>query len=198
MVRLYVLGVLGAFASLFATNAFAKDVDLSTRTEVSGEEFFVGVCARPSPAGTVLADGKPGHMFASFSHKFPDGTFDFVALGHTTDAGAAALVTYFPGGGVVDGRIEAEKFTHALQECLNVKVNPEDYRAASQALSVWRTMEELTGVPLILEDYTLGSEDCMSFALDVAAKLEPLGLIVPVRDGTELPMDYLARLIAAN
>lgn len=180
------------------SNLEAKTINLATRTDASGSEFFVGICARPSPTGTLLG-GKPGHMFVSFSEKYSAGGHDFVALGHTTDSGASAAMTFI--GGSVDGAIREEVYTHIHQECLVVQLNREDFESAKSVVVFGQDLAELIGskgaIP-ILEDYRLGSEDCMAFAIDVARQIQPLGLVVPDRITDELPMTYMQRLISEN
>lgn len=182
--------------TLFGAPTNAKDINLATRTDASGETYFVGFCARPSPSGGIL-DGLPGHMFVSFSRKYANGKHDFMAIGHTTDAGAAAALTFLSGS--VPGYIGEERYTNIHQQCLTVQVDRKDYEYARITRNVQEELSELLDLKItIFEDYSLGSEDCMAFAISVAETLRDNGLAVPERKDTELPMDYVLRLIRGN
>jgi hypothetical protein len=176
--------------------AEAKVVDLRVRTDAAGA-FDIGFCARPSP-DTVA--NKPGHAFAAFSHEGADGQRDFLAIGHTVGAqvspGAAAW-SYF--GEPVSGYLNAENYSSIEQRCLVARVNEEDYVRAKQ---LTRGPLEMMGLvrpeSVVFESYKLGSQDCMTFLIDVARTLKPRGLSVPDRKSGELPMSYVERLSAAN
>jgi hypothetical protein len=139
-------------------------------------------------------------MFVAFSSVRNDGQRSFVALGHTVGAdvsAAAAIWSYF--GAPVDGLLKEEMYTSISQQCLDVRVNKSDFDAAftltSDPLAAFGITTD-SGV--VLQEYRLGAEDCMTFASGVAAVLSTRGLIVPDRKATELPLDYLQRMIEKN
>lgn len=172
----------------------AKVIDLSTRSDPSGS-YEVAFCARPSPQGSV-----PGHMFVAFSHKPPEGGRDFLAIGHTVNAGVgagSAAWSYF--GAPVPGHLGEERYTSVRQSCLDVVVNKEDYEAARANIQDPLSTLGVTGKPgLIFEYYKLGEDDCITFVLSVAQSLKRAGLIVPARSPADLPMKYAEKLIGAN
>lgn len=176
--------------------AQAAEIDLSTMSDPSGT-YNVAFCARPSPD----AAGLPGHMFVSFSHEAHGSSErDFLAVGHTVSAGvgpAQAAWSYF--GGPVSGLLKEENYSAIKQQCLDVQVNKVDYDAA-RALATPALQQMGVTAPggTVFQAYKLGDEDCISFATTVAKILEPRGLKVPKRNGTELPMDYMERFIEAN
>ena len=194
------IGILGAIMVaavwLVATPVAAKKIDLSTRTDAQGR-FELGFCARPSPD---VAKGWPGHTFVSFAHHSPSGGLDFVAIGHTVSAGvspAAAAWSLF--GSPVSGKLAEERYQSALERCLIVVVNREVYEAAFRFTQ--SPLVELGLAPAALpvfESYKLGSQDCINWMLRVASVVSPVGLRVPTREASDLPVAYVEKLIAAN
>lgn len=176
--------------------AAAKQIDLRNQTDGSGNEYDVAFCARPTPKV-----GVPGHMFVSYSSLRANGERTFVAVGATTapDVGlVAAIASYF--GGPVSGMLKQEMYTAIKEQCLDLQVNESDYNAAFAL-----TADPLTALGItppdsdvVLQEYQLGAEDCMTFAIGVAKLLESKGLLVPERQTGELPMAYVQRLIDAN
>ncbi|MER2252886.1 hypothetical protein ABS772_23485 [Methylorubrum podarium] len=179
----------------FAAPARGKTIDLSNKTDPAGV-FNVAFCGRPSPDPS----GKPGHAFVSYSHKKVDGDRDFLAIGHTVPPGAAiggVVWSYF--GGAVSGLLKEELYTSVKQNCLDVQVNQDDYRraralAADPLVKMGLTTTEGT----VFQAYRLGSQDCMSFLIEVAQTLKSRGLKVPDRGATDVPMAYVQRLIDTN
>jgi hypothetical protein len=183
-------------AALVSTPACAKEIERSTRTDPAGI-FQIGFCARPSPD---TLKKWPGHAFVSFSHVKPTGQRDFVAIGHTVTAGVTAAQGIWSAvGAPVSGVLKEENYTSAMQNCLVVKVDKEDYdRAFELTRSPLQKMGLVsTGGP-VLEAYKLRADDCMTFMIAVANTLSRKGIIVPARGATELPMDYMRRLVGAN
>ena len=112
---------------LSPTFAHAKTIDLSTRTDPLGE-FDLAFCSRPSPDS---AKGWPGHAFVSFSWKRPNGDRDFTAIGHTVTPGTSVpAATWSLFGSPISGWLRDERYTAVLQNCLEVRVNKEDYDRA--------------------------------------------------------------------
>ncbi|MDQ2762520.1 MAG: hypothetical protein M3Y22_03230, partial [Pseudomonadota bacterium] len=155
-----------AAALLVASPAMARDKDLRTMTDANGETE-VGFCSRPSPN----AFGFPGHAFVTFSALRPDGSRDFRSVGQTVAAGAsvpAVVFSYF-GGSSVAGKQAEERYTSLEEACLTVQVNHSDY---FKALIVAQPTLTAIGIPAdvaaSVERYSLGSDDCIAFALKVA------------------------------
>ncbi|TBC12702.1 hypothetical protein [Rhizobium ruizarguesonis] len=174
----------------------AKSVDLSNMTDNEGHEYNIAFCARPSPGSL----GLPGHMFVSFSEANAAGERTFLAIGHTVGTGvspAEGAWSYF--GAPVAGLLKPEMYSAIGEACLDVKVNKADYDRA-----YLYTADPLAGLGLtdagapVLQAYRLGENDCMTYALNVAGVLKARGLVVPNRGATELPLDYMQRLIASN
>ncbi len=172
--------------------AHAETIDLRQRSETNRSEE-ISFCARPSPNGF----GFPGHAFVAFSH-VEGGGRTFLALGRTTNAGApSAIRSYF--GRATSGLISQENYSHVRQDCLTVLVSPGDYERARSAA---RPRLAALGLPnettQRLESYSLGSNDCLTFIIDVAATLAGSGLMLPERSRADLPLDYIEKLRAEN
>jgi hypothetical protein len=175
--------------------AAAKELDLSTMDDPTGV-YNIAFCARPSPD----ASGKPGHAFVAYSHAAPGKDRDFVAIGLTVGADvtpAAAIWSYF--GSPVSGLLKEERYTAIKQNCLDVKVNKDDFNhAKALAADPLATMGLTPQEGTVFEAYKLGGEDCLAFMMKVATILKPRGLNVPSRGAAELPMNYMLRFISAN
>jgi hypothetical protein len=123
-----------------------------------------------------------------------------MAIGHTVAAGTSAtsaIWSYF--GTPVQGLLKEELYTSIKQDCLDLRVNQEDFRQARSLAEdplqkIGLTAREGT----VFESYKLGEQDCMTFLIAVARTLESTGLKVPARGRTELPMQYIVRFISAN
>ena len=185
------------FLFIFSSISFGTVVDLKNSSDKDGE-YEIGFCVRPSP-DTIK--NIPGHAFVSFSHNTNDNKRSFLAIGHTVQAGVSleeAAWSYV--GDPVDGYLKEENYTSSMQSCLMVKVNKADYEAA---FNLTKNPLEQIGIFtsktfVVLQAYKLGSEDCMSFMINVAKVLEPRGINVPTRYKTEFPMDYMVRFINSN
>lgn len=184
-------------ATFLATSpAAARDKDLRTMTDARGESE-VGFCSRPSPN----AFGFPGHDFVTFSTSRPDGSRDFRSVGHTVATGApipSVVFSYF-GGSSVAGKQAEERYTSLKQACLMVLVNRSDY---DKALAAAQPTLTAVGIPAnvaaSIERYSLGSNDCVSFAIKIANTLKAAGLVVPARSSIDTPASWIEKLIAAN
>lgn len=174
---------------------FAKTIDLRRMTEASGE-YQISFCARPSPG----ASGLPGHAFVAFSKRTPGGDWTFHSIGKTIAAGTTpvdAAWSYF--GSPVSGLLKPEVHTSALQTCLTASVSSKDYHAA-EALAenpLARYGLGLSSDP-VFEFYKLGTEDCISFVIDVASILKAAGLKAPTRHALDTPVEYVEALIQVN
>lgn len=186
----------GGLMALVLTPGGAKEIDLSTRTDPAGI-FQIGFCARPSP-NTVK--NWPGHAFVSFSHQKPTGQRDFVAIGHTVTAGVTTAQGIWSAVGTpVSGVLKEENYTSAMQNCLVVKVDKDDYdRAFELTKSPLQKMGLVSTGGSVIEAYKLRADDCMTFMIDIANTLSRKGIVVPERRATELPMDYMRHLVGAN
>ncbi|WDT85937.1 hypothetical protein [Alteromonas sp. 009811495] len=175
-------------------NVLAKEIDLSNMSDPSGI-YEIALCARPSPDAPL---NLPGHAFVSFTHIKHNGDVTLTSIGHTTDADAiSALNSYF--GDPVAGYLGKEKYTSSMQQCLRIKVNKDDYDSAFGLTASPMEQLGLAGnSDLVLRSYALSENDCITFMVEVADVLKPLGLNVPVRGSTELPLKYMERLIRSN
>lgn len=176
------------------SNVSAKEINLSSMSESTGL-YEIALCARPSPDSVLRL---PGHAFVSFTHIKHNGDITLTSIGHTTDTDAIpALNSYF--GYPVTGYLGKEKYTSSMQQCLRIKVNKEDYDSAFGLTASPMEQLGLAGdSDLVLRSYALSENDCITFMIEVADVLKPLGLNVPVRGSTELPLKYMERLIRSN
>lgn len=183
------------FLLALGSQAVAKEVDLRNQTDADGE-YNIAFCARPSPDKS----GLPGHMFVAYSRVTNTGERTFVAIGHTVEAGVGvtpAVWSYF--GSPVNGLLKHEMYTAIEQKCLDTRVNQADFdKAFALTVSPLAALGISTGQDVVLEQYSLGEEHCMTFALSVANLLVSRGLVVPDRGAVETPMKYIQRLIDAN
>ncbi len=173
--------------------------DLRNSTDADGGDREISICARPSP-DTVK--NLPGHMFVAYSLRQKSGARLHVAVGHTTFAPPArTLLTYF-GAEPVPGQLQEELYSSSKEECLVLKVNEAAFNQAYQLSRPFLPPGNYTPDPKnwspVLLDYSLGENDCMSFATSVAKTFESKGLIVPQRGSAERPLQYVRRMIQAN
>lgn len=146
------------FLLALGSEAAAKEIDLRNQTDADGE-YNIAFCARPSPDKT----GLPGHMFVAYSKVTNTGERTFVAIGHTVgaDVGVASAVwSYF--GNPVNGLLKEEMYTAIEQKCLDVRVNQADFdKAFALTVSPLTALGISSGQNVVLEQYSLGEEDCM-------------------------------------
>jgi hypothetical protein len=182
--------------------SIAQQIDLRIRSDHTGDQYEVGFCGRPSPPGEKIPHTLPGHAFVMFSHWSTSGKRTFLSIGHTISPGTSrveAAWSFF--GSPVSGYLSEERYTSVRQKCLTAKVNKREY---DMAYSLTKSPLEKLGLYLkgspVLEAYTLGANDCLSFIIDVAKTLQAAGLSlkVPGREKTELPLTYIQRLIDMN
>ncbi len=181
---------------VFSVPVFAHEQDLRTMTDANGETE-VGFCSRPSPNSF----GFPGHAFVTFSSRSATGDRVFQAVGHTVGSGtsgATAAFTYFSGGSVAGMQAE-ERYTSMKQACITAKVDRAVYEKALAAAQPTLTRLGFpASISASMERYTLGSNDCVSFAEKVAATLKAAGLTVPSPSSTDTPSSWINKLIASN
>lgn len=174
--------------------AFAKTLDLRNQTDADGGSREINLCARPSPD----KPGLPGHAFIAFSETTKDGIRTFRAIGHTVFSVGEALLSY-TGLVTATGALVDEKYTSIKQQCLTLQVNKADYERsyglAAQPLKVIGIVFDETKP--IQKAYSLAAEDCVGFLITQAQYFSPK-LIVPSRNSSELPLNYVRRLIDAN
>lgn len=185
------------FLFVFSSISLGAYLDLRNLSDKDGE-YEIGFCARPSP-DTIK--NLPGHAFVSFSHFSNENKRNFLAIGHTVQAGVSLLrAAWSYVGDPVEGYLKEENYTSSMQSCLIVKVNKADYEAA---FNLTKNPLDQIGIFtsktfIVLQTYKLGSDDCMNFMINVAKTLEPKGLKVPKRHDTEFPMNYMIRFIDLN
>ncbi|UPW17724.1 hypothetical protein M0C34_15965 [Agarivorans sp. TSD2052] len=175
-------------------NLSAKEIDLSNKSDPSGTHE-VALCARASPDNKL---NLPGHAFVSFTHIKNNGDVTLTSIGHTPNAGSiSALMSYF--GTPVSGYLNKEKYTNSMQRCLRIKVNKADYeRAFELTESPLQQLGLADANDLVLRSYDLSKNDCITFMIEVADELKPMGLNVPKRGATDLPLEYMERVISSN
>lgn len=92
-----------------------------------------------------------------------------------------------------------ERYTAIKQACLVVRVDDADYARA--VVAAQPTLTAL-GVPAATaaaaERYTLGTQDCITFARKVATALAIAGLKVPPRAALDTPAAWIERLKSAS
>jgi hypothetical protein len=190
--------VAGAIALLSSTSVHAgphKKLDLRVKSDPDGLEREVLICARPSGTASI-----PGHMFVAFSTRsVSSGQRTYYTVGHTSNAPLPqTLLTYTGLIPNVSGHLAEERYTNAQERCLVLAVNRGDYDRAFALAHP--SIESIIGNktpsgPLLLA-YTLGANDCMELAIATAKTFK--GVTVPDRQATELPMNYVRRLIDSN
>ncbi|MGY4816785.1 hypothetical protein ACVNP3_12700 [Pseudomonas chlororaphis subsp. piscium] len=190
-----VTGALALLVSVTAQTGPHKKLDLRVKSDSDGLEREVLICARPSGTAAI-----PGHMFLAFStHSAASGQRTYYTVGHTTSAPVPqTLLTYTGLIQNVSGYITEERYTHAQEQCLVLAVNQVDYdRAFTLARpSIEQVIGNKTPIGPLLLAYSLGANDCMGLAIGAAKVFQ--GVKVPERKATELPMDYVRRLIDSN
>lgn len=176
--------------------AIGATIDLRTLSDATGE-YEIGFCVRPSPN---TAKNLPGHAFVTFSFSPSNKQRTFVSIGHTVQPGTSPVSagwSYF--GESVSGYLAEETYTSAMQACLVAKVDKADYE---KGLALTKNPLASMGITSpsspVLQAYKLGTEDCVGFMIGVANVLKSKGLKVPVRGATELPMQYMQRLVSSN
>ena len=181
--------------SLAAASAHAaphKEIDLRNKTDANGE-YSIAICARPSPGPA----GLPGHAFVAYSEKPAGRERSVLALGFTTNSAVGGVLSFSSLLATPAGFLGEEKFTHMKEECLVILVNEDDFR---RAYAVARPFYDVPVLQSIAYSgvYSLTNNDCESFATKVAATFKGRGVVVPPRKTTDLPIDYVRKLIDAN
>ena len=178
-----------------ATPALARDKDLRTMTSADGETE-VGFCSVPAPTHSDFP-GTPSSRSArrspaapGLSRRRPYGCRRnerlvgrhqlFRRIERRGKAGGGAL--YVDEAGVP--RPEGRSFR--LCECAG--------GGAADSDRGWIPAD----VAASAERYTLGSDDCITFARKVASVLAAAGLVVPARSSTDTPGSWIEKLSAAN
>lgn len=174
-----------------------RTLDLRVHSEPDGADYSLSVCTRPSPGSTKL----PGHAFVGYSRLPRLGGREYLAVGHTSNAGLGAIIlTYLGIKPAVDGSIQDEIYTSTQEQCLVLLVNRADHQTALEAARdvVSGTLPSFTPTRHTILRYTLGSQDCVGFVLRVLEPFRSAGKVrVPSRAATELPLPYLRRIIDA-
>lgn len=182
------------FTALSAPAAPHRELDIRNQTDGTGE-YSIALCARPSPA----ASGLPGHAFIAYSHL--PGTGEqrkFLALGFTTAAGPVeGLLSFNQFLATPAGYLSEESFTHVKERCLVLLVNKADFDRAYAVAVPYGAIPPFSDLRYMAR-YSLGSNDCMTFAIKVAKLFESKGVKVPARTRLEVPGAYIRRLIDEN
>lgn len=177
--------VLGFTSSTYAIQQ--KDISIANRSEMTGK-YEVGFCGRPSEKGI------PTHAFVMLTHTDPSGNITMKSIGHTAADKVNAVLSWF--GDPAEGFLEAEKFTHQKQMCLNVGVDLDQY--AKVLAHTESALEEFgfdTKNTNIIRSYKLGEKDCLSYVIDIA---KDLGIKTPDRGKYQLPYSYIKELVKIN
>jgi hypothetical protein len=188
--------------TLFLFNVVAiaapyKSVDARKQTDADGNLRSLSFCARTSPD---TATGIPGHAFVGFGVVSQNGERLYSAVGHTTFDPAGALLSYSKLFSPAAGALVEEKYTSVQENCLVVLVNKAAYDQAYDMTKDYLSGQapSFSGNIKTLLAYRLGAEDCVTFVTRTLKTLEPLGIKVPVRKSTELPLVYIRRVIESN
>ncbi|MQA40583.1 hypothetical protein [Rugamonas aquatica] len=168
-----------------------KVIDLRKMSDSSGE-YSVSLCARPSPGSAAL----PGHAFVAFSFiPASGGDPQFVALGFTTNSAVKGLLSFSALLATPTGYLKEEILSHVQENCLVALVNRQDFDNAYAKTRLFAGLPGFGDSPYIAV-YSLTQNDCVTFMTGVASVLD--GVTVPERNLTDLPMDYMRKLIDAN
>lgn len=188
------LAVVLILAALAATAAPHRERDLRNQTDSTGE-YSISLCSRPSPGPA----GLPGHAFIAYSHLPPGGSpRKFLALGFTTAAGPIeGLLSFSSRLATPQGFLGEEMFTHVKENCLVLLVNQADFERAYALATPYGAIPRLQDLRYMAR-YSLGTNDCMTFAISTAKLFEGKGVKVPARGPLETPQAYVRRLIDAN
>ena len=172
-----------------------KKIDLRVKSDADGLERDVLICSRPSGTASI-----PGHMFLAFSTRsLTTGHRTYYTVGHTTSSPLPqTLMTYTGIIPNVTGYLAEERYTNAQEQCLVLAVNQGDYDKAFALArpSIEKIIGNKTPMGPLLLAYSLGADDCMGLAISTAKAFK--GVQVPERKPTELPMNYVRRLIDTN
>lgn len=170
-------------------------VDMARMSDPDGTRYSVSLCARESPG----ALGVPGHAFVAFSTLTRDGERSYVAVGHTTRAGAAAALLSYKGWiGSAHGQIAEEQYTAVTENCLVINTDREGYDRAWALANARFTLPGSSQGTTLHMAYTLGERDCIDFMVLIAEVFVPRGLVLPTRAETDVPLAYARRIIDAN
>lgn len=186
------LACVGAGFAMATTASAAphKQIDLRNQSDASGE-YSISLCARPSPGPA----GLPGHAFVAYSFLPASGqNRQFLAVGFTTDAAVKGLLSFNAALAEPPGYLGEELFTHVKEKCLVLLVNKAGFDRAYAKLTV-----QVPGFGNLkyLAVYRLTQNDCVTFMTGVASLFAPQ-VKVPPRKATDLPLDYLRKVIDAN
>lgn len=187
----------GLLAAMFCLSAVAGPhlvVDLRNQSDADGLDREISLCARPSPG----PGGLPGHAFVAFAQSNGGDTWSYDAVGHTTTAPVAnTILTYTGLIPNVPGFLGNENYTSAKEECLVFQVNKRAYETALGYVK--SPLDQLlapdTPRPPILLAYSLGGDDCITYATQVINSILPPDKSLPARGATELPETYVRRVI---
>jgi hypothetical protein len=122
----------------------------------------------------------------------------FLALGFTTAAGPVeGLLSFSSLLANPEGFLGEEMFTHVKESCLVLLVNKAIFDRAYAVATPYGAIPVFKNLRYMAR-YSLGSNDCMTFAMSVARLFEGKSVKVPARGSTETPQAYVRRLIDSN
>lgn len=174
-----------------------KVIDLRTQTDAADAHYEVGFCARPTPDAPL---NLPGHAFVALSSSIPGQARTYIAIGHTTRADLGSVfLSFIKPLGPVSGHLSEETYSATKEQCLIARVDRAAYeKAVGMTHDPLRDAGIETGAALVHVSYSLGAADCVAFMTSVARAVGGARLVIPTRGATELPLQYLRRLIDAN
>jgi hypothetical protein len=192
--RLIQAGVCISLCSLCTVASAAhKTLDLRNASDASGE-YSVSLCARASPDTVARL---PGHAFVAYSVLPPGGQRSYVAVGFTTQSAVKGLLSYSALLARPAGYLGEETYSALSERCLVIQVNKPDFERAISVAQPFHAVPPLSSIRY-QATYSLGSNDCMTFMQSVGELFTAKGFKVPVRKATELPLEYMRRMIDAN
>lgn len=185
------LFLLAAVVPAYSWAAPHRSVDIRNQTDANGE-YTVSLCARSSPGPANL----PGHAFVMYSFKPTGKEWRSFALGFTTDSAVKGMLSYSKVLAAPSGYLNEEIYTSVNENCLLLQVNEPDFNKALARAYPLYAVPALASLKYSAV-YSLTKNDCLTFMTRVAQEFAAK-LVVPPRNTTDLPLDYMRKLIDAN
>lgn len=180
-----ILALFGFSCQNSTPKASAKNIETSALNFNSpSEEYYFGVFAEKWDAS---ASAFVGHAFIGIGKGTPltcdiDGNETEIWGFYPQKKIEGAKSYWF---GPVDGKIASDIFTKIDRQFF-IRIDFPDYLKVQLKVEEWKKKQ-----------YQLTRSDCISFLIDVCNTLHEK-IIVPKREGNELPDDYVKKLINQN
>ncbi len=185
ILSIIVFAILICSCQNITTNASAKNVESNTlSSNAAPQDYYFGVFAEKWDAS---ASAFVGHAFIGIGKGTPL-TCDI--NGNETEIWGFYPQKKIDGAksywfGPVDGKIASDIFTKIDRQFF-IRIDFGDYLKIQLKVEEWKKKQ-----------YQLTRNDCVSFLIDVCNTL-PKRIVVPKRETTDLPDDYVKKIINQN